>query len=178
MLSHLLTEISRWAIPVLLLTIPLLAITKKVNVYESFVDGAATGFETAIKTIPYLVAMFLSLKIFRVSGAMELFSQAISPLLLKIGVPADVVPLALMRPLSGGAALGVSAELIKTHGPDSFIGRLASTMLGSTDTTFYVLALYFGSVGIKKYRYAPVVGLLADFTTFMASVYVVRLMFG
>lgn len=178
MLVRLLTELSRWAIPLILLSIPVIALIRKIDVYEAFIDGAASGFETAIKTIPYLVAMFLSLQVFRASGAMELMAKAMAPLMGKVGIPSEILPLALVRSLSGGGALGITAELIKTYGPDSFIGRLASTMQGSTDTTFYVLTLYFGSVGIKKYRYSPVVGLIADITTFLASVYIVHLMFG
>lgn len=177
MLQPVIDQISRWVLPLILLTIPILALARKVNVYESFVEGAASGFESAVKTIPYLVAMFVSLKVFRASGAMDLLAQALAPVTAKLGIPTDILPLALMRPMSGGAALGTAAEVIKQHGPDSFIGRLASTMLGSTDTTFYVLTLYFGSVGIRKYRHAPTVGLVADLTTFIASVFIVRLMF-
>lgn len=177
MMPLVIEHISRWVLPLILLTIPILALTRKVNVYESFVEGAADGFESAVKTIPYLVAMFVSLKVFRASGAMDLLAQALAPITAKLGIPTDILPLALMRPMSGGAALGTAAEVIKQHGPDSFIGRLASTMLGSTDTTFYVLTLYFGSVGIRKYRHAPTVGLAADLTTFLASVFIVRLMF-
>ncbi len=170
-------EISRWAIPVMLLLVPLVAFLRGVPVFETFVEGAEAGFSTAVKTIPFLTAMLVAVSVFRASGAMELLSSALSPILDVMGIPAEIIPHAVMRPLSGGAALGIATELIKTHGPDSFIGRLVSTMQGSSDTTFYVLTLYFGSVGIKKYRYAVASGLAADFTTLLASILVCRLMF-
>lgn len=174
---ELIAAFSRWAIPALLFIIPLAAVVKKVKVYETFIEGAETGFATAIKTIPYLVAMLVAINIFRASGAMEIFAQAISPVTELLGIPADILPLAIMRPLSGGGALGITAELIKTYGPDSFIGRLASTLQGSTDTTFFVVTLYFGSVGVKKYRYSVLAGLTADITGLVASVYICSLIF-
>ncbi len=170
-------ELSRWAIPVILLVVPVIAVLRGVKVYETFIDGAEEGFATAIKTIPYLVAMMVAISIFRASGAMEVLVAALSPALNFIGLPAEVLPHAIMRPLSGGAALGIASDIIKTYGPDSFLGRLVSTMQGSCDTTFYVLTLYFGSVGIKKYRYSVVLGLVADFTTLAASVFIVRTLF-
>lgn len=172
-----LSEISRWAIPAVLLVVPLVAFFRGVKVYEVFVEGAEEGFATAIKTIPYLVAMLVAITIFRSSGAMRMTDHFLAPILGRIGFPADVLPHAVMRPLSGGAALGIATELIKTHGPDSFVGRLVSTMQGSTDTTFYVLTLYFGSVGIRRYRYSVISGLLADMTTLVASLYAVRTFF-
>ncbi|MDA8235563.1 MAG: spore maturation protein [Clostridia bacterium] len=174
----LVAEFSRWIIPALLLIIPLVAWVKRVKVYETFVAGAEEGFTTAIKIIPYLAAMLIAISVFRASGAMDLLVGAAAPLTRLLGIPGEVLPLAMMRPLSGSGALGLSTELIKTHGPDSFIGRLASTMQGSSDTTFYVLTLYFGSVGIKKYRYSLYTGLLADITSFLASVYIVIKIFG
>lgn len=173
----LVSDLSRWAIPVVLLMVPLIAIIRKVNVFETFVEGAEAGFETAIKTIPYLVAMLVAISVFRASGALDILVGAFSPVLNLIGVPAEVLPHAVMRPLSGGAALGIATDIVKTHGPDSFIGRLVSTMQGSSDTTFYVLTLYFGSVGISRYRYSIISGLVADFTTLAASVYVCHKVF-
>jgi len=174
----LIAEISRWAIPVILLLVPLAAMIRGVKVFESFVRGAETGFSTAIKTIPYLVAMMVSINIFRASGAMEVLVKLISPLLNIIGFPAELLPHAVMRPLSGGAALGIATDIIASHGPDSFLGRLVSTMQGTSDTTFYVLTLYFGSVGIYRYRYAIYSGLAADITTLLASVYIVNALYG
>jgi spore maturation protein B len=171
-------EISRWAIPLILLFVPLIAMLKGIPVFETFVEGAGEGFATAIKTIPYLVAMLVAISVFRASGAMEVMVQSLSPVLDLFGLPAEVLPHAIMRPLSGAAALGIATDLIATYGPDSFLGRLVSTMQGSTDTTFYVLALYFGSVGVTRYRYAIVSGLAADFTTLVASVFIVSKVFG
>lgn len=174
---EIIAELSRWAIPVILLIVPLVAMVRGVKVYETFVDGAEAGFATAIKTIPYLVAMLVAISIFRASGAMEVLVTALSPLLNYVGLPAEVLPHAVMRPLSGGAALGIASDIIKTYGPDSFLGRLVSTMQGSCDTTFYVLTLYFGSVGIRKYRYSVILGLVADLTTLIASIFIVRMVF-
>ncbi|OPY58908.1 MAG: Spore maturation protein B [Pelotomaculum sp. PtaU1.Bin035] len=174
---EIISELSRWAIPVVLLVVPLIAALRKVKVYETFVDGAEAGFATAIKTIPYLVAMLVAIGIFRASGAMEVLVKTLSPALNIIGLPTEVLPHAIMRPLSGGAALGIASDIIKTYGPDSFLGRLVSTMQGSCDTTFYVLTLYFGSVGIRKYRYSVILGLVSDLTTLVASVLIVRTIF-
>lgn len=174
---EIIAELSRWAIPAILLVVPVIAVLRGVKVYETFVDGAEAGFATAIKTIPYLVAMMVAISIFRASGAMEVLVAALSPALDLIGLPAEVLPHAVMRPLSGGAALGIASDIIETYGPDSFLGRLVSTMQGSCDTTFYVLTLYFGSVGIKKYRYSVFLGLVADLTTLAASVFIVNTIF-
>ena len=163
-------EVSRWAIPLLLFLIPTLAFFRKVSVYEAFVEGAQEGFSTALRILPFLVGMLVAVGVFRASGAMELLVKALDPLMRFFKVPAEVLPLAIMRPLSGGGALGLAAELISAHGPDSFLGRLASIMQGSTDTTFYVLTVYFGSVGIKRYRYALTLGLIADATTLFVSI--------
>lgn len=171
-------HISRWSIPFLLLIIPLVGIMKGVKVYEAFVTGAEHGFHTAIKIIPYMVGMLVSIGVFRASGAMDYLVNFLNPILSFFNFPPEILPLALMRPLSGGGALGIASELIYTYGPDSFIGRLASTMQGSTDTTFYVLTVYFGSVGIKRYRYAVALGLIADFTTLVAAIFITNLVFG
>ncbi|MDN5348445.1 MAG: spore maturation protein [Clostridia bacterium] len=170
--------ISSWAIPALLFLIPLFGYLRGVRVYEAFVVGAEGGFKTAVRIIPFLVGMLVAVGVFRASGAMELFVQALGPVLSRLGLPAEVLPLAIMRPLSGGGALGIAAELIGSHGPDSFIGLLASTMQGSTDTTFYVLTVYFGSVGIRRYRYALALGLIADVSSLLVAVAICRIMFG
>jgi len=177
MFMDMVTLAAKWAIPVLLFVITVFALIRKVNVYEKFIQGAQEGFTTAVKTIPFLVAMFVAISVFRSSGAMDLFVKMVSPVTEVLGIPAEVLPLGIMRPLSGGGALGITAELIKTYGPDSFIGRLASTLQGSTDTTFFVLTLYFGSVGVIRYRYAVFSGLTADITGFIASVVVCNIVF-
>ncbi|MHB1418572.1 MAG: spore maturation protein [Bacillota bacterium] len=177
MLIDVVNEISRWAIPFLLFIIPAVAYVKRVKVYEAFVSGAEDGFKTAVKIIPFLVGMLVAIGVFRASGAMGVFTKALGPIMHFFGAPAEIFPLALMRPLSGGGALGIAAELVSTHGPDSFIGRLASIMQGSTDTTFYVLTVYFGSVGIRRYRYAPVLGLIADLSGLVGSIFIANLLF-
>jgi spore maturation protein B len=151
---------------------------KKVRVYEVFVEGAKDGFHTAIRIIPYLVAMLFAIGIFRASGAMDVLISIITPLTNLIGMPPDALPMALMRPLSGSGSLGIMTELMKVHGPDSFIGVLASTLYGSSETTFYILAVYFGSVNIKNTRHAVPVGLLADLAGMLAAVFICRILFG
>lgn len=173
-------EISRWAIPLLLLLIPVLAYLRKVPVYESFVTGAEEGFKTGVRILPFLIGMLVSISVFVDSGALETVSCWLQPLFALLGLDPDfasIIPLAIMRPLSGSGALGVATQLITQHGPDSFIGRLASTLLGSSDTTFFVITVYFGSVGIKKYRYALKVGLLADLVGLIVSVWIVSKVF-
>lgn len=170
--------LSDWAIPLLLVVIPLLAHFKKVKVYETFVEGAKEGFDVAVRIIPYLVAILAAIAMFRASGAMNLFVTALSPVTELIGMPAEILPAAIMRPLSGSGTLGIVTELINTHGADSFIGYLASTIYGSTETTFYVLAVYFGAVGIKKTRHAVPAGLIADGAGILAAVFICKIVFG
>ena len=170
--------LSNWAIPVMLVGIPVYGFFRKVKVYESFVEGAKEGFDIAVRIIPYLVAILAAIGMFRASGAMDLFVILVSPLTNAIGMPAEVLPAAFMRPLSGSGTLGIVTELIQTHGADSFIGQLASTIYGSTETTFYVLAVYFGAVGIKKGRHAVAAGLIADAAGIFAAVFVCRWLFG
>ncbi|MBS3971255.1 MAG: spore maturation protein [Clostridia bacterium] len=178
MFTDFINTVSKWAIPFLLFFIPLIGYLRGVRVYESFVSGASEGFSTAVKIIPFLVGMLVALGVFRASGAMDMFAAVLNPVLTLLNVPSEIIPLAIMRPLSGGGALGIAAELIGAYGPDSFIGRLASTMQGSTDTTFYVLTVYFGSIGVIRYRYALTVGLLTDVTGLIACIYIVNLVFG
>jgi spore maturation protein B len=170
--------ISIFAIPLMIAVFLSWGFIKKVHVYEVFVEGAKDGFHTAIRIIPYLVAILFAIGIFRASGAMDLLVSVLSPVTNLIGMPAESVPMALMRPLSGSGSLGIMTELMKTHGPDSFIGVLASTMYGSSETTFYVLAVYFGSVNIKNSRHAVPVGLLADLAGMLAAVFICRILFG
>ncbi|NLC76577.1 MAG: spore maturation protein [Clostridia bacterium] len=178
MFIELVNLVSTWAIPALLFIIPVTAYLKGVKVYETFVAGAEEGFHTAVKIIPFLVGMLVAIGVFRASGAMDLLVNLIKPVTGLLGIPPDILPLAIMRPLSGGGALAIAAEMINTYGPDSFLGRLAATAQGSTDTTFYVLTVYFGSVGIIKYRYALHLGLIADITSLMAAIFITNLVFG
>lgn len=169
--------ISILAIPFLIFTFLTYGLIKKVKVYEKFVEGAKEGFNVAVRIIPYLVAMLAAIGIFRFGGAMDLLVYALSPVTNLIGMPAEALPMALMRPLSGSGSLGIMTEIIKTHGPDSLIGILVSTYFGSTETTFYVLAVYFGAVNIQKTRYALPVGLMADIAGILGATFIVNMLF-
>jgi len=158
----------------IVITFILLAIRTKINVYETFIDGAKGGFDVAIKIIPFLVAILVAVAVFRASGAMELLFQGIREIAIVMGVKClefiDALPTAFMKPFSGSASRGMMLDVFATSGPDSFAGRLASTFQGSTETTFYVLSVYFGSVGIKRTRYAAAAGLFADFVGIIAAI--------
>lgn len=155
-----------------LVGIPVYGFFKGVKVYECFIRGAREGFEVAVLIIPYLVAILVVVGMFRASGAMALIGQALPEAMSSLGLSPDVIGLALVRPLSGGASLGMLGEIIARHGPDSYQARLASVISGSTETTLYVLAVYFGAVSVIQTRYALHAGLLADFAGFCASVLV------
>ncbi len=157
--------------------IPLYASFKKIKVYDVFIEGARDGFQIAIKILPYLVAMLVAIGMFRASGALDLISQYGAPLWKFLGVPVDVLPLILIRPLSGTGATGIMAELIHHHGGNSYIAQLAATIMASTETTFYVVAVYFGSVAIKKTRQAIPAGLLADLAGVIASLWICKILF-
>jgi spore maturation protein B len=173
-----LEAVSVWAIPLVVAGVPLYALTRKVKVYPVFVEGAKEGFQVAVRVIPPLVAVVVALGMLRASGAMDGLAALLAPLTSRIGIPASVLPMVLVRPLSGGAALGVVADVLRSEGSDSYAGRLASVMAGSTETTFYVLAVYFGAVGVSRYRQALPAALLADLAGFAASVVAVRFLFG
>ncbi len=158
----------------------LLAARKKVNVYESFIDGAKEGFSIAIKIIPYLIAILVAIGVFRASGTMDLVIEGARRFCVFVGVNSDFVealPTALMKPLSGSGARGMMVDAMNSYGADSFVGRVASTVQGATDTTFYILAVYFGSVGIKKTRHALACGLIADFAGIIAAILMAYLFF-
>lgn len=169
--------ISILAIPALVLFIIIFGAVKKVRIYEVFIEGAKEGFNVGVRIIPYLVAMLVAIGVFRAGGAMEILSTLISPVTKLIGMPSEALPMALIRPLSGSGALGVMSEIIKSHGPDSLIGRMVSVMMGSSETTFYVLAVYFGSVGITKGRQAVLAGIIVDIVAVLMSVWLVNLIF-
>jgi spore maturation protein B len=164
-------------IPLILLIFIGMAEFKKVKVYEKFVEGAKEGFEIGVKIIPYLVAMLVAIAMFRASGALEILTLILKPVTELIGMPSEVLPMALMRPLSGSGSLGVMTELMQTHGPDSLIGFMASTMFGSTETTFYVIAVYFGAVNIQRTKYALPAGLVADAAGLIAATLICRAIF-
>lgn len=170
-------QLSNWMLLLFIVGIPLYAAVKKVNVFDAFIVGAKQGFETSVSLIPYLIAMMVAIGMLRASGFFTLLNQFLAPLMSFIGMPADVLPLALIRPFSGSASIGIMAELIHEHGGDSMIAKIAATMMGSTETTFYVIAVYFGSIGIRRTRHAIPVGLLADLSGVIASVLICRYLF-
>ncbi len=174
-----LMSVSLLAIPFLLSFFPLYATLRGVRVYEQFCEGAKEAWGTAQRTIPYLVAMLVAIGMLQKAGVIGLVTQALSPALSAVGFPADLLPMVLMRPLSGSATNGLFIELVaRLHEPDGFVSRLAGTIYGSTETTFYVLAVYFGSVSIRRSRHAVAVGLIADTVAVIASVALCRVMFG
>ena len=151
---------------------------KKVDVYEALLQGAAKGLEILLRILPALVTLLTVVAMLRASGALDLAAQALGPVLEKVGIPPETVGLMVVRPISGSAALGVGSELITTYGPDSEVGRTAAVMLGSTETTFYTIAVYFGAAGIKRTRYAVPAALCADLAGFFFASLTVRLFFG
>lgn len=171
-----LEAVSVWSIPVLVACVSLYAIIKKVPVYSVFTEGAKDGFSTAIMIIPYLTAMLCAIGMFRASGAMDILCSWLAPVTNLIGLPSEVLPMGIMRSFSGGAAEGLMADLLATYGTQSQIGRIASVALGSTETTFYIVAVYFGSVGVSKTRHSIAAGLLGDLASLIASAIVVNLM--
>lgn len=171
------SQISNVIFLLFIVGIPVYGAIKRINVFDAFTSGAKQGFELSVSLIPYLVAMLVAIGMLRASGFFELLSRGLAPVLQAVGMPAELLPLALIRPFSGMAATGTMAELIHQHGGDSFISKVAATMMGSTETTFYVIAVYFGSIGIQRTRHAIPVGLLADFTGVIASLIVCYYLF-
>ncbi len=164
-------------VPFTIAGVALYASLRRVDVYSALVDGARSGLETLARIVPALVALMAAVYMLRASGALELAAQALAPLMDRVGLPPELLPLMLVRPISGSAALGVGSELIGTYGPDSELGRTAAVMLGSTETTFYTIAVYFGAVGITRTRYAVPAALCADLTGFLAAAWAVRVIF-
>jgi spore maturation protein B len=156
-------------VPLLMLSISLWGLLRRVDLWAALVDGAADGLRTAGRIVPPLVALLTAVHMLRSSGALELLGQLLGPLLVRVGIPPETIALLLVRPVSGSAALGVGAELMERFGPDSLVGRTAAVMLGSTETTFYTIAVYFGAAGIKKTRYTLFAALLADLTGFIMA---------
>lgn len=165
-------KVSLSILPILILIILTCGITKKIPVYEEFIEGAKDGFKVSITIIPYLVALIVAISMFRASGALEYLANLIAPILNFFSVPADIVPIMFTRSLSGSATLGLFSELAMSHGAESYITKLAAVMVGSSETTFYVLSVYFGSVGIKKFKYALLTGIIADITGIVLAIWV------
>ena len=170
--------LSLLAVPFLLIFFPSYAALRGVKVYEEFVEGAKDGFGVSLKIIPFLVAILVAIGMFRGAGGIEALKSLLTPLLAPLGFPADLLPLVLVRPLSGSASIGLFTELVQRLGPDDIVVRMAGTIFGSTETTFYVIAVYFGAVAIRRTRHAIAAGLTADFVGVVASVIICRLMFG
>lgn len=176
-MNELANQFSNWMFLAFVVGIPVYAAIKKVNVFDAFIIGAKQGFDTSISIIPYLIAMMVAIGMLRASGFFILMDQLLAPLMNMIGMPSQVLPLALIRPFSGSASTGIMSELIHQYGGDSLIAKTAATMMGSTETTFYVIAVYFGSVGIRRTRHAIPAGLLADLAGVVASVLICRYLF-
>lgn len=167
-----------WAIPFFLLAIPLFGYLRGVRIYEAFVEGASEGVGIAVRLIPFLIAMLVAVNVFRASGAMEWVSAVLEPYLSMLGIPTELVPMALLRPFSGTASLGIMSDILARFGADSLVGLMASTAMGSTDTTFYIVSVYLGAVGIARARYAPLVGVCGDMLGFLLSIWFCRYLFG
>ncbi|MCI1273463.1 MAG: spore maturation protein [Clostridiaceae bacterium] len=177
MFQHVMNLISLWALPFIIISILTVALVKKIPLYESFTEGAKDGFKVSINIIPYLVAIMVGISMFRASGAIEILSHLMNGFLTHFHIPVDVLPLMIVRSLSGSAALGVFSDIAHTAGANSYATKLAAVMVGSSETTFYVLAVYFGAVGISKLRYSMLVGILADLVGIVAAVIVCSHMF-
>ncbi len=167
-----LNAISLWALPFIIVLILTVGIFKKVPVYEAFTQGAKDGFKVAVNIIPYLVAIIVAISMLRASGAIEMLASILSCILVKFNIPVDVLPVIFVRPLSGSAALGLFSDIASTAGPMAYSTKLAAVMVGSSETTFYVLTVYFGSIGITKFRYALWVGITADIIAAVMSIIV------
>ena len=172
-----LETISLSILPIFILVILTLGIIKKIPIYEEFINGAKDGFKVSITIIPYLIALIVAISMFRASGALNYITNWLSPLLTALQIPSDIMPIMLTRSLSGSATLGLFSEIASNHGTDAFITKLAAIMVGSSETTFYVLSVYFGSIGIKKFRYAIWTGIIADIIGIVLAILVARYFF-
>lgn len=170
--------LSFFVIPAIVVGFPLYGLYKRVPVYESFVEGAKEGFSVAVRIIPYLVAILFAIGMFRASGAMDFLTDALRPLLSLVGFPPEVLPMAIVRPLTGSGSAALIPDMIAQYGEDSIFVKMAATMFGSSETTFYVIAVYFGAINVKKTRHALPAGLISDVSAALFAVWVVRLLFG
>lgn len=178
MIKQALEGLSHSAIPMLFMAIMLVAVVRKVPIYETFIEGAKEGFDTAVRIIPYLVGILAAISMVRSTGLVDALSRLLGPVTSPLGLPAEALPMVLIRPLSGSGANAVLVDLMKTFGPDAYVSRLAAVISSCAETTFYVLAVYFGSVGISNFRYALVVGLLSEVCAVIASVVVCQVVWG
>lgn len=171
------TYISAAFVPVFIAAVVIYGLIKKVAVYDKFIEGAKQGLETVVRILPYVVGFVFAINIFSASGCFDYISRALAPVLAPVGIPPEILPLALMRPFSGSAAIAALTNILQRYGPDTFIGRTASTLMGSTETLFYTTALYFGSVGIKKTRYTIPAALISELSGLISSVIFCKLLF-
>ncbi len=172
---EILNDAAKFIIPGMIVLIVLYGLMRRVNVYEEFVTGAKEGFHVSVRIIPYLVAILFAIGMFRASGAMDFLIETLRPVLGPLGIPPEITPMAITRPLSGGGSLAVLADMIKSYGVDAPAVKMGGVMYGACETTFYVVAVYFGAVGVKKVRHALAAGLIADLAGAILSVYVVKL---
>lgn len=177
MIRSILNSVSLWAIPALLVGIPLVGMIRKIKVYDTFIEGAKEGFQVAVRIIPFLVGILVAIGMFRASGAMDMLTNGLRPLLSKTNFPPEIFPLVVLRTLSGSGSLALATDIIKQFGPDSLIGRMAATIYGGSETTFYVLAVYFGAVGVKRTRHAVPAALTGDLVAAIVAVAICTFMF-
>ena len=177
-LRNAISLVSIFVLPVILVGFPLYGLIRRVPVYEVFIEGAKEGFGVAVRIIPYLVAILFAIAMFRASGAMDFLVRVLDPVLGVLAFPAEVLPMAIIRPLTGSGSAGLVVDMIDQYGEDSIFVKMAAVMFGSSETTFYVIAVYFGAVGIRRTRHAIAAGLTADVAAALLSVWVVRLFFG
>ena len=177
MIRETLHQISLWAIPVLLVGIPLVGMIRGIKVYDVFIEGAKEGFNVAIRIIPFLVGILVAIGMFRGSGAMDLLTDALRPMMTAVGFPTELFPLAVLRTLSGSGSLALTTDIIKRYGADSLTARMAATMYGGSETTFYVLAVYFGAIGVKRTRHAIPAALVGDVVAAIVAVAVCTWLF-
>lgn len=177
-LRNVMSVVSFFIIPLILVGFPLYGLYKRVPVYESFVEGAKEGFNVAVRIIPYLVAILFAIAMFRASGGMDLLTKALNPVLSLVGIPAELLPMVIMRPLTGSGSAGLVVDMVKQFGEDSIFVKMAAVMFGSTETTFYVIAVYFGAINIKNTRHALHAGLTADISAMLIAAWLVMWMFG
>lgn len=175
--KEMIETISLAILPLMLVIILTTAVFKKVPVYEEFIEGAKDGFKVSVQIIPYLVALIVAISMFRASGAIDWISSIFSGILNKLSVPVDIIPIMVTRSLSGSATLGLFADIASKFGTEAYVTKLAAIMVGSSETTFYVLSVYFGAVGIKKFRYAILTGIISDIIGIVLAIWVARLFF-
>ena len=176
-MKEIIITISSWIIPAIVLLTILTGIIKKIPVYETFIDGAKDGLKVSYNIFPYLLAIIVAVSMLRASGAIEILGQLLSSLLNATNIPVDILPIMIIRSLSGSAVLGLFSDIATNYGPESYVTKLAAIMVGSSETTFYVLTVYFGAIGIKKFRHALCAGIFADIIGIVAAVLVARWLF-